>query len=131
MTSDLALTIRMELFRLNLKLSVTQAEGLIQSLAECYQFISKDTATHGSIRQDFFDLGFLDGVAILTIYRKSEAEAFVFAADESLIHEADGFAMTDVAEVMEMARRRFQIPATGLRFSLSELSKPLHDISVL
>lgn len=129
MMSDLALTIRMELFRLNPRLSVSQADGLIHNIAECYRDISRDDATHGADRRDFFDFSLLDGVALATIYRESEAEVFVFAADESLIHDAAQLAMIDVGEFIEILRQRFQVPPTGLRVPISELSLPRDGIS--
>jgi hypothetical protein len=119
---DFALEIRMELFRVRPEFGVHRAEQAIQNVARCFQDITSDNAKCGhSEWHDFFDFLLDDGLAVVTIYRKTEVEIFVFAADNSLVRMAEHLAMVDVDEFLEKARSHFALPDSGLRFPLSQI----------
>jgi hypothetical protein len=119
--ADIALDIRMELFRARPELRVSQADGLVSEVAECFQGVRRDSAAHGQAKwQDFFGFSFIDGVALVSIYRESHLEIFVVAADEALITKAERFAMVDVDKFLEMFRRDYHAPEVGRRFPMSQ-----------
>jgi len=118
---DFALEIRMELFRVRPDLGLTRAEQAIQNIARCYRDITSDNAKRGvSEWHDFYDFSLDDSLAVVTIYRKTEIEVVVFTADDSLIHTTDHLAMQDVDEFLKIARSRFGLPDSGLRFPKSQ-----------
>ena len=69
----------------------------------------------------FFDFLLDDGLAVVTIYRKTEVEILVFAADDSLIRATEHLAMVDVDDFLQMARSHFSLPDSGLRFPMSHV----------
>ena len=112
---DIALDIRMELFRVQPKLSVQHGEHLVQDIPRCFRDITNDDTAHGVTEwRDFFNFSLVDRVAVVTIYRKTGIEVFVFAADESLIHATEHLALVDVAEFLQTVRGRFPLPDVGL-----------------
>ena len=118
---DIAFDIRMELFRVQPKLSVQHGEHLVQDIPHCFREMVSDNATRGVKEwQDFFNFSLVNGVAVITIYRKAEIEVFVFAADESLIHATEHLALVDVVEFLQTVRGRFPLPEVGLRFPMSQ-----------
>ena len=118
--SDIALDIRMELLRAGPRLSLSQADGLVFDVAECFQAVRQDSAAHGLSKwQDFFGFSFIDGVALASIYRESYLEIFAITADEALITKAEHLAMVDVDNFLEMLRRDYHAPEVGLRFPMS------------
>ena len=119
--SKIPLDIRMELLRVQPKLSVEHSEHLVQDIPRCFQDITSDNAARGVKEwQDFFNFSLVDGVAVVTIYRKTELEVFIFPADESLIHATEHLALVDVAEFLQTVRDRFPLPDVGLRFPMSQ-----------
>ena len=117
---DIAFEIRMLLARINPALSLAELDNLIGAIQRCYTEISADDLAHNADRQDFYNFSMLHGVALATMFRASELEVFAFAADESLIRETNHLAMEDVAEFLEIVRRRFTLPETPLRFSIAD-----------
>ncbi len=118
---DIALDIRMELLRVQPKLSVQHGEHLVQDIPHCFRDITSDNAARGVKEwRDFYNFSLVDGVAVVTIYRKAEIEVFVFAADESLIHATEHLALVAVAEFLQTVRGRFPLPDVGLRFPMSQ-----------
>jgi hypothetical protein len=119
--SDIALDIRMELFRVQPNLSVQHSEHLVQDIPRSFRDITKDHAARDVTEwRDFYNFSLVDGVAVVTIYRKVEIEIFIVAADESLIHATEHLAMVDVAEFLQTVRGRFLLPDVGLRFPMSQ-----------
>ena len=117
---DHALEIRMELFRVRPALILSYAEDAIQTVAQCYRDIASDTAKCGESEwHDFYNFSLYDDLAVVTIYRKTELEILVFAADDSLIHATDHLALVEVDEFLRIARSRFCLPDAGLRFPMS------------
>jgi hypothetical protein len=117
---DIAFEIRMHLMRVNPALSVSETESLIGGIPETYAEISSDDQAHNSERQDYYNFSLLSGVALATVFRESEIEVFAFPADESLIFATRHLAMVDVAEFLQIARDRFNLPEVPLHFLLAD-----------
>jgi len=118
---DIDLEIRMQLFRVRPELSLSHADSLIRRVACSCLDIHEDQIVCGELqRQDFVTFSHVDGVALAAVFRESEVELFGFAADESLIREAEHLAMVEVQEFMQFARNRFQLPESGLVLPMSQ-----------
>jgi hypothetical protein len=118
---DFTLDIRMDLLRVQPRLSAQQAESLIQEIPRCFRDITRDNADCGEAEwQDFYNVSLVDGVALATIYRKTEFEVFAFAVDESLIHSIQHLAMVDVDEFLQIVRSRFDFPEAGFRLPMAQ-----------
>ena len=118
---DFALEIRMELLRVQPRLGVEQADGLIREIPFCFQDITHDNADNGETAwREFYNFSLAEGVALVTIYRQAEIEVLTFAADQSLVHLTQHLAMVDVDEFLRLVRGRFTVPEAGLRFPMSQ-----------
>ena len=129
---DIALDIRMELFRVQPKLSVQQSQRLVQDIARCFLDLTRDNAACGVTEwQDFYNLSLVDGVAVAAIFRKAEFEVLVFPADESLIHATEHLALIDVDEFVQAVRSRFPVPDAPLRFPMSQALPWLESVEIV
>jgi hypothetical protein len=118
---DIDLEIRIQLFRARPELSRSHADSLIRGGASSCLDVRDDELACGVLeRQDFVTFSHVDGVALVALFRASEVELFVFAADESWIHETEHLAMVEVQEFMQLARSRFQVPDSGLLLPMSQ-----------
>jgi hypothetical protein len=119
--ADFDLEIRMQLLRVRPELSPLYADKLIRGVAcSCLDIRDDEVACEVAQRQDFVTFSHVDGVALVAVFKESEVEFFGFAADESLIHEAEHLAMVEVREFMQLARSRFQVPDIGLVLPMSQ-----------
>jgi hypothetical protein len=119
---DFKLDIRTELLRVQPRLSVQQTENLIQEIPRCFRDVTRDNAACGEVEwQDFYNFSHVDGVALATIYRKTQLEVFTFAADDSLIHSTRHLAMVDVDEFLQIVRSRFDSPEAGFRLPMAQV----------
>src|SRR3954470_2043009 len=113
--ADIDLEIRMQLFRAQPELSLSHADSLIRGVASTCLDIRDDEIACGVVqRQDFVTFSHVNGVALVAVFRESEVEFFVFAADESWIHGTEHLAMVEVQEFMQLARSRCHLPDEGL-----------------
>jgi hypothetical protein len=118
---DIDLEIRLQLLRARPDLSPARADTLIRSVASDFLDIRADEAAQGSAdRSDFFTFSQTDGAALVAIFKGTEVEFLAFAADESLIHEAERLGMADVHEFLQMACSRFRLPEAGLVLPISQ-----------
>jgi hypothetical protein len=118
---DIELDIRMELLRAEPELTLSQASEMIADVARCYFDVQNDNAAHGAHEwQDFWNLSMLKHAALVTIYRQSFLEILVFPADETLIHESEHLAASEVKGFLELIGRKFRVPDTGPQIPMSE-----------
>lgn len=120
--SEIASDIQSEVLRLQPSLSERDCKSLVENIPSCFREISADSASHGVEEwHDFFDFSFFKNVAVATIFRSTEIEVFVFAADEKLIHTTEHLALVDVDEFLRTVRGQFCLPDVGLKFPLSQV----------
>ena len=118
---DIEFEIRMQLLRAQPNLSLKQANEMIADIGRCYFEIQKDNAQCGvMVWEDFWNLCYLKGAALVSIYREFLLEIVVFNADDAFIHESEHIAACEVEDFLCLIRDRFGAPAPGLQVPMSE-----------
>jgi hypothetical protein len=119
--ADIDLELRMQLMRVRPEVSLSHADSLIRGVASSCLDVRDDAVACGETEhQDFVTFCHVDGVALAAVFRKAAVEFYAFAADESFIHDAEHLAMTEVQELLQLARSRYHAPDEALAFPMSQ-----------